>query len=285
LSAAVVHGVLSSRDHERAAALEKARVNPSTTTLPAETLPPSASQTQRGVFAAGVGGGRAVDYDASVRVRVRDVDQLGERTRDAMRIARSLGGYVTSVDQSSQTGRRGEAVVVVRVPVAHVEDALARLGALGTVLEQHVSIVDLQQTLDAQRRRIASLRVQIVRLMQALRQPGLTADVRLRLQLQLEQARGALAQLTRNNKATLREAALSEISLTMTTQRAAAAVPDRPGRLERAARNAVDFLAAAGAVALFVLIAVSPLIVLVAAWTYGSRAYRRREERRLLAAP
>jgi len=59
---------------------------------------------------------------------------------------------------------------------------------------------------------------------------------------------------------------------------------DVEGRAARAARNAAGFLAAAGAVALFVLIAVSPLALLVALWIYGSRAYRRREERRLLAA-
>ena len=52
----------------------------------------------------------------------------------------------------------------------------------------------------------------------------------------------------------------------------------------RAARDAGSFLAGAGAVVLFVLIVVSPLIVLALAWILGTRAYRRREERRLLSA-
>jgi cytochrome c biogenesis protein CcdA len=55
-------------------------------------------------------------------------------------------------------------------------------------------------------------------------------------------------------------------------------------RIERAARDAGSFLAGAGAVLLFVLIVVSPLIVLALAWTLGLRAHRRREERRLLSA-
>jgi hypothetical protein len=37
-------------------------------------------------------------------------------------------------------------------------------------------------------------------------------------------------------------------------------------------------------VLLFVLIVLSPLIVLAMAWILGTRAYRRREERRLLSA-
>ena len=35
---------------------------------------------------------------------------------------------------------------------------------------------------------------------------------------------------------------------------------------------------------LFLLIVLSPVFVLIAAWLLGWRAYRRREERRLLAA-
>jgi len=56
------------------------------------------------------------------------------------------------------------------------------------------------------------------------------------------------------------------------------------GRIERAARDAGSFLASAGAVLLFLLIVLSPLIVLAAVGLWGTRAYRRREERRLLSA-
>jgi hypothetical protein len=201
-----------------------------------------------------------------------------------MQITRSLGGYVASVQQTTATGRPGEADLLLRVPVAKVDTALMRLSDLGTVLDQHLSIVDLKQTLDEQRRRIRSLRFQIARLQQALRNPSLPPDVRLRLEFQLENARATLARVRGANKSTLREAALSDLSLALTTPRAAGAVTTHDeGRFERAARDAASFLAAAGAVALFLLIAVSPLLVLAAAWVYGSRAYRRREERRLLA--
>jgi len=236
-------------------------------------------------LSAGVGGstgGRPVHVDASLRVRVADLDRLTDRTSDAMQIARSLGGYVASVEQSSRAGSAGEADLVLRVPVGKVDEALMRLSSLGTVLDQHLSIVDLKQTLDQERRRIQSLRYQIARLQQALENPSLPADVRLRLQFQLQAARQSLGQANGGHRQTLQQAALSDLSLVLTTPRAAAATKHHEGRFGRAAHDAGTFLVAAGAVALFALIAVSPLALLLAAWLYGTRAYRRREERRLL---
>jgi len=289
LSVAAVRGLLSSRPERNvtASAVSGASTTP-------EKAPPffapvpawDSATTEHGALSSGVGGsGRPAHVDASMRVRVPDLDTLTDRTREAMQIARSLGGYVASVQQSTSAGKPGEADLLLKVPVGHVDTALMRLSALGTVLDQNLSVVDLKQTLDQQRSRIRSLRLQIARLQQALRDPALTADVRLRLQFQLDAARQTLSRLTGSNKATLRQAALSDLSLALTTERAAgAATKDHQGRTERAVRDAARFLAAAGAVALFVLIAVSPLLLIGAAWLYGSRAYRRREERRLLAA-
>ena len=67
-------------------------------------------------------------------------------------------------------------------------------------------------------------------------------------------------------------------------QQAAAVKKGGTSRIERAARDAGSFLAGAGAVLLFVLIVISPLLVLGIAAFFGLRGYRRREERRLLSA-
>jgi hypothetical protein len=225
---------------------------------------------------------RHQDYEADLRVRVKDLDTLGRRTAEAMRITTELGGYVASVQQSTTAGAPGEADLLLRIPVAKVQIALIRMSALGTVLDQHVSILDLEQTVQQQRDRIRALRLRVVRITAALRQL-LPADVRLRLQFQLDDVRRALARAVGTSRTTLREAALSRVSLTLTTQHAVATNSHGRGRIARAASNAVDFLAGAGAIALLVLIVVSPLLVLAALWWYGSRAWRRREERRLLA--
>jgi hypothetical protein len=294
VSIAVVRGVLfSGSDHaatlsqESGAARTTPKENP-LAPLPAQPVWGTATTDHAGGrLSAGIGGGtggRPVDFDASLRVRVRDLDALSDRTTEAMQIAQSLGGYVVSVQQSTTVGQPGEADLQLRVPVAKVDTALVRLSGLGTVLDRHLSIVDLKQTLEQQRRQIRNLRFQIARLQQALRNPSLPADVRLRLQFQLQSAQQKLSSLRGANKTTLREAALSDLSLVLTTPRiSGAATKHHEGRFERAARDAGSFLLSAGAVALFALIAVSPLIVLAAVWFYGSRAYRRREERRLLA--
>lgn len=227
---------------------------------------------------------RRQDYEATMTLRVKDLDALTDRTNEAMRLVRSYGGYVASVHQYTQTGQPGQADLVVRVPIGHVEAALVRLSDLGTVLNRQVSIVDLEQALRQQQERIVRLKVFIARATEQLK-GDLPADVRIRLQLQLQQARADLARATRAHKSTLDEAAFSRISLSLTTQKPV--VPSKKGgagRFERAARDAGSFLAGAGAVILFLLIVLSPLIVLAAAGVLGLRTYRRREERRLLAA-
>lgn len=299
VGAALVHGLVSSG--ERPSGARQSAVSGGSVGGGAQSVLPSGTSTTPPVAEDNSGFGRLVapplksavvppggtrlqDYDAYLRVRVRDLDALSSRTSDAMRVARSLNGYVESVQYSTTAGQPGQADVVLRVPVARVEDALLRLAALGTVVQQNVSIRDLEQTVRQQRSRILSLRVFIARLTSTLRDPSLAADVRLRLQFQLAGARRQLTRLTGENKATLREAALSQISLTLSTEKALGAVTrHRDGRALRAARDAAGFLAAAGAIALYLLIVLSPLLLLAVAAFFGLRTYRRREERRLLA--
>jgi len=287
VTAAVVHGVLNSEPTREAAvtqsgaAFERAQGKSGAEDQAFTTAQPAAP------FASPLpvpSAGRLQDYEAWMTVRVKDLDALSDQANEAMRVARSYGGYVVSLEQTTAPGRPGQADLVLRVPVARVEDALMRLAGLGTVIERHLSIRDLEQAVQQQRARILKLKLFIARATEQLK-GDLPADVRLRLQLQLEQAKSDLSRATNANRATLREASLSRIALTLTTQKAVGAgTKNGAGRIERAARDAGSFLAAAGAVMLFLLIVLSPLILLGAATIWGSRAYRRREERRLLSA-
>src|SRR5919109_4675971 len=128
LSVAVVRGLLSSggsRPEAATATSASAVLAP-----PFEKQPPPAkpalpvfgaatTDAQRGIVGAGTGG-RPVDFDASLRVRVPDLDALSDRTTQAMQITRSLGGYVASVQQTTTVGQPGEADLLLRVPVAKV---------------------------------------------------------------------------------------------------------------------------------------------------------------------
>jgi hypothetical protein len=66
--------------------------------------------------------GRFQDYQAELTVRVKDVDTLHDRTAEATQIARSFGGLVSSVDESTNGGG-GQSDLVLRIPVARVQDA------------------------------------------------------------------------------------------------------------------------------------------------------------------
>jgi Domain of unknown function (DUF4349) len=288
--AAVIHGVVSSGHRETLTyvqpghALKSCPVHGSTG---AERTPPVFGQaTTKSPLDLGLPGptpGRYQDYEAWMTVRVKDLQGLTDQTNEAMRIVGSYGGYVASVEQSTTAGQPGEADLVLRVPVAHVQDALMQLSGLGTVVERHLSIRDLNQVVQRQRARILQLKLFIARATEALK-GSLPTDVRLRLQLQLGEARRNLTRATNAGKATLRAASLSRISLTLTTQKAVGVTKKHSaGRIERAARDAASFLGAAGAVVLFLLIVLSPVLVLVALGIWGARVYRTREQRRLLA--
>jgi negative regulator of sigma E activity len=289
VSAAVIHGVVNSGPERQSALTFEHQAGQSSsgaTDKGSRTLAPAFGAATDSTLKSPLpvpAPGRYQDYEAWMRVRVKDHDALSERTNEAMSIVRSYGGYVASVEESSAAGQPGRADLVLRVPVARVEEALVRLTRLGTVVERHMTIRDLEQVVQQQRARILKLKVFIARATETLK-GSLPADVRLRLQLQLDEARRNLSRATSANKATLREASLSRVSLTLTTQQAVGgAKKDGAGRIERAARDAASFLAAAGAILLFLLIVLSPLIVLALASVWGTRAYRRREERRLLA--
>ena len=226
-------------------------------------------------------GERLAHYTASMRLRVSDVDELSRTTREAMRIARGLGGFVASVNYATPKGEDGDASLTLRVPTARIQDAIAQLSDLGVIVSQHIKITDVQNRVNDDSAAIVRLRRTIRRLETRLQQP-ISDDERFQIQLQLEQARGNLRRLTEQRDTTVRRARLAAISVALTTREGEQVVPPPPGRVERAARNAATVLAKELAGIVYVLIVVSPLLLLGAAALLASRAHRRRFDQRLL---
>ena len=294
VAAAAIDGIVSSSSPKEPAAVRAPITTAQHGASGATTKPPVAAPREQGFDQANhrtaltplvpvPNPGRYQDYQADLRVRVKDLDALGDKTARAMQITQQLGGYVASMSQSSTTGQPGQSDLVLRIPVSRVTGAMVQLSALGTVLEQHVSIVDLNRVVRQQRQQIRALQLQIARIAAALQQPGLSADERLRLQFLLDDARRNLANATGRNKATLREAALSRIAFSLTTQKPIApAKKHHSGFFGRAVSSAIDFLAGAGAVTVAALIILSPLLVLAVLIWLGVRTFRRREAQRLL---
>jgi hypothetical protein len=226
-------------------------------------------------------GQRFAHHTASMRLRVSDVDELSRTTRDAMRIARSLGGFVASVNYAKPKGDHGDASLTLRVPTSKIQDAIAQLSDLGVIVSQRIEIRDVQNQVNDASAQIARLRRTIRRIEARLKQP-ISEDERFRLELQLEQARASLRRITDQRSATVRRARLATVSVALTTREGEQKVAPPPGRVERAARNAATVLAKELAGIVYALIVLSPLLLLGAAALVAARAHRRRFDERLL---
>jgi hypothetical protein len=220
-----------------------------------------------------------------VRLGVR-VKDLSKATTAAMRWTRAHGGYVASVSYDTpKPGARGEAELILRVPVSQVQQAMTRFAGLGTLTSQHTSIQDLQGTVNAQTKRIITLNRRIAAILKALEQTQ-TVETTARLQAELAARRQELAGVKAAKRATVVKGRLSRIYLTLTTKAAkkhVVAPPSKPGRIERRLDAAGDVLARELAILLYALVVVAPFVLIGAAWLVGMRAVKRRADRRLLA--
>jgi hypothetical protein len=225
---------------------------------------------------------RAQEWDVRLELAVRDNARLSEASADAIRTTRALGGYVVSSNVATQ-GAGGRAQLVVRIPQRRVQDAIAQLSELGTITGQEVTVQDRQAELNQLAARIDQLRVRIAELNVRLRTEQLDEAERLRLELQRRQLQGTLNHLTRRRSNVAGQVAMADVSLTLETRRAAAAAGGN--RFDDAVGDALAVLGVAAAVAVFLLIVLAPLAVLAALALAARRAWRRREDERLLDRP
>jgi hypothetical protein len=225
---------------------------------------------------------RAQRYAATLTLEVTGTDELADATQRAQRIARDLGGFAANVSYAS--AESGASSMTLRIPTDRVQEAIAKLTELGTVVGQQVQVDDLQESLDELAARIRGLRERVARLEARLADPALDADTRAALTARRASARAELAELTRTRSATRREASLATIQLALQTD-GSAAVPAAPSGIDRTLDQAVRVLAWQGVALLFLVLVAGPLVaVAIAAWL-GARTVRRRGEARALASP
>ena len=249
-----------------------------------QSSPAPALDSAQSTLAPTGGTGRLQHTDASLRVRVPDVEHLSTATRAATRIATSLGGYAQSVDYQTPQGGNGTAYIELRVPAQNVQRALQRLAGLGTLVSQNVSVQDLQHALQVESEQVAQLRRRVSALHQALADPALPDAQRVLLQIKLAESKRALAQRLHARKGTVTAGTTARISLVLGTERSVVTPAPQRGRMSRMLHSALGFLGLEAMVALYALIVISPFAVLGGlAWALA-RARRRRDEERLLVA-
>jgi hypothetical protein len=282
-ASAVVYGLAGSSGGSQRSA-QRTELSPSATggtihaAAPKQAATPAPANSAQAPAQLQTGRGRGVGYDAYLELRVAD---LSGATKRALRLTRALGGYVRSVDYSSSRPN-GSAELVVRVPVARVQDAIVRFSALGRIVSQHVSIQDVQPAVDRLFRQAQATRAQIAKLTAAL-QRTTDAAARTVLQARLVRARGELLALERERAQLQRRVGYATVSLDLERAQKQAVVPAPPGRFDRALDRAGRILEREGIVALYALVIVGPLVLLLVLGLAAVRIARRRGEQRLLA--
>ena len=92
--------------------------------------------------------------------------------------------------------KEGTSALVVKIPVGHVQQAIARFSALGTIAAQNIQITDLQAQFNRLVKRIGALRVAIAKVDDRLADTSLSNEERVRL----EQRRARLAATARGTE-------------------------------------------------------------------------------------
>jgi hypothetical protein len=230
-------------------------------------LAPSANRLQR--------------YEASLTVRVDGLDELSSSTQQALRITRSLGGYV--VLSRFNAAKQGVSSLVVKIPIGHVQQAIARFSALGTIAAQNIQIADLQAQFNRLVKQIGALRVAIAKVDDQLASTSLSNEDRVKLEQRRARLAARLEALRTSKARTAHTAALATVSLGLTTKEAAAVVkPEHRGPLGRALHDAGHILAKEAAWAVYALIVLAPIALIALAAFLLIRGGRRLSDRRLL---
>jgi hypothetical protein len=215
--------------------------------------------------------GRVVNYDAALSLRVPTSNDVSTAVKRALRIASSLGGYPTSVHAATKA-KSGTADLTLKIPRGHVQEAVTRLSALGTITAEQVDLQDLQAGITATNREIARLQRALAKLRA---QPATPATER-----KIAALTARIASLQRGTADTRRTAHYATVSLHLATP-ATAAHETHHGPLHGLAVAARWI----GIGAVYVLALGLPALLLVGLGWFAVRTIRRRRENELLSRP
>jgi hypothetical protein len=212
---------------------------------------------------------RAQRYSATLTLRLPTANAVSRATNSALHVVSSLGGYATTV-RVDAAREDASAYLVVKVPRNRVQEAVRRLGALGTIVGENVSIQDLQAGVDTTSRTILRLQGKV----NALRAQPQTQEITARIASLTKQ----LEKLRLKRAATLRAAHYATVELRLATPPEAAPRQQNDGPLH----GLVVAFRWIGIGAVYALALGMPFGLLVALGWFLGRGWRRRREERLL---
>jgi hypothetical protein len=206
----------------------------------------------------------------SLELRVASAQAVSDDTKAVVAIARSLGGYPSSLVVDA-AGRTGYADITLRIPKQHLAQVVARLSALGTIVAENVSIQDLQAQVDATSREIYRLAAQL----DAWERQSQTPVT----QRHIAALAGEIDALKLHRAATIRTASDATIAVELTSRPAPAPTRHHNGPLHGLG-VAFRWL---GIGAVYALALGTPLLLLGCLAWLAARAVRRHREASLLS--
>ena len=217
-----------------------------------------------------------------IDLRVQDAEKVSSASQDAVRITRDLGGVVTSSTVDTR-GAQGRAQLTLRIPVGNLDDAVFRLTQLGTVTAQRTNTQDLQAPLDREppdHELRSKIRIELARLASG----QLTAAEELAARIHLENLRRNLDYAKRSRASIVSRTSTADLTFRLAT--GAPGAVDKNGAYSRApSTRRRTSCAEQGAVAVFLALVLSPLLILAILGWLALRARSRRIEARLLDEP
>jgi hypothetical protein len=216
----------------------------------------------------------------NLQLEVRDTE---EAARKVQALVTRLGGYVGSSDGQ----RRGELMyytMTVRVPVEHLDQALAAIRALAVRVDrEHQQVEDVTDQyidLDARMRTLEATEAELQALLAESRQRARKVDEIMAVYRQLIEIRSQIEQIRTQLSSYEKLAAFSTINLELVPAEAAKPLAGdewRPGeRVRASARMLVGFLRWLVDTAIFVLVVLLPVGLVVLAVVLAVRWLLRR---------
>lgn len=155
---------------------------------------------------------RSVISTGSLRLTSR---HLSEVRQDAIGLANRLGGHVADEQSRSDTqGRLDRVDLTLRVPSASFEDALADLGALGTVRHREQSTEDVTTEVIDTKARVRSQRASVASMQQLLARATTIGQI-ISIENQLASRQADLDSLEQQQKYLADQTSMSTIQLTV----------------------------------------------------------------------
>jgi uncharacterized protein DUF4349 len=216
--------------------------------------------------------GRVSRYGAFLSLRVDTANGVSNGVKRALQVATSLGGFSTSVHASTE-GKAATADLTLRIPRAHIQEAISRLSALGTITAEQVDVQDLTAQLNAGDRTIERLQKQLA----TLRAETQTDSVR----ATIASVTARIARLQRQQASTVRAAHYATVQIHLETPAVATRVKHGHGPLH--GLGVAFHWTWIGAV--YALALGTPLLLLFGLAWLAARVIRRRRVDALLSRP